>query len=81
MWIVSFSGGIMLATLPDSQGGVGDTLRSDWTEEEIQNGKPHKMEGKVVQFGGLPPMYDWEHSPQILPRTGILQKIERNFAR
>jgi hypothetical protein len=82
LWSVGFSGGIMRLMLPDSQGGQGDILRADWTEEELRSGKPIEPTGKLILYEGLPAMYDWENRPQTLPEMpGFIQSIESNFSR
>ncbi|KAH9858671.1 UDP-Glycosyltransferase/glycogen phosphorylase [Lenzites betulinus] len=60
---------------PESLGGRGSLLPKA-TEEAAATGKPFdvaaaeifgKIENKVVRVPGLPPMYDYEYYPQIMP--------------
>ncbi|KAI0823685.1 UDP-Glycosyltransferase/glycogen phosphorylase [Trametes gibbosa] len=60
---------------PESLGGRGDLLPKA-AEEAAATGKPFdvaaaeifsKIEGKVIRVPGLPPMYDYEYHPQIMP--------------
>ncbi|KAI0675345.1 UDP-Glycosyltransferase/glycogen phosphorylase [Trametes maxima] len=60
---------------PESLGGRGNLLPKAEVEA-AETGKPFdvaaaelfgKTEGKVIQVPGLPPMYDYEYQPQIMP--------------
>ncbi|OJT07393.1 UDP-glycosyltransferase 87A1 [Trametes pubescens] len=60
---------------PESLGGRGNLLIKA-EEEAATTGKPFdvaaaevfsKTEGKVVRVPGLPPMYDYEYEPQVMP--------------
>ncbi|OJT14532.1 UDP-glycosyltransferase 76E2, partial [Trametes pubescens] len=59
---------------PESLGGRGNLFPK--VEEETKTGKPFNVaateifcniEGKVIRVPGLPPMYDYEYDPQVMP--------------
>lgn len=80
-WMIGFSGGLLRGCLPNSQGGVGDTLRIPFTPEEALNNRDFPQTGEIVKIKSMPDMHDWEHFPQAMHVAGKLQLHESNYAR
>ncbi|MCJ1248747.1 hypothetical protein MMC30_005966 [Trapelia coarctata] len=60
-WMMGFSGGFLRICGPAVMGGRGETLRTS-----VHTEPSDLKEGKIIRVVGMPPMYDWEFSPQDL---------------
>jgi hypothetical protein len=79
--MTGFSGGLLRGCLPKARGGMGDDLRAPFTAEEWERGKPFTCTGEIIRIDSMPTAYDWESWPQLLHSTGVLQRIDANYAR
>lgn len=63
-WKSNTVAGIAQFLLPPSLGGVHDDMLTPFTPDEIKNGRPYTIEGRLLELPGLPPLYDYELHPQ-----------------
>jgi hypothetical protein len=64
-WYVGFSGGIIHMCLSEKYGGINHITLPEFSDKEIELGRPHPPTGEILRLRGLPSMYDWEMYPQM----------------
>lgn len=63
-WKSNTVAGIAHYMLPPRLGGVTDDMTKPFTADEVKDGRPYEITGRILELPGLPRMYDWELHPQ-----------------